>query len=1486
MIFDFKNLSAYGQALKTTSTDVGELSKLISNLTLAQTANALATKNLTTQEMAKILVNKGLTQAEAEATAAKIASAKANGVATFSLKGYIAAIWESIKAIGVWMLTNPIGWVVGLGIAIGGTTLLLDVFTETIDEQKEKIKELKDEYTTLKEELEVLYDQIEKNKDIIDELQSKKDDGIITLVEEDQLRKLKLQNELLEQQYITNEKIKNQKKKELVEKNRTTFKNEFDGSVEKSASINSDISNFYTPGISSYEQAPDKNLILLAKENSKRLENALLSGDEDLVKLLDEDKKLIEAELSERFDTILLGLLEYQNDLSEIRNADGTFDNPIDQQSWNDIESWKKALYKYTNQSGEWNTAKIKVALDNESFKKLEKQLLQRLNDGNLTEQDIEGFTELNEVLKGSNLILEKGKSISFLFLQYLMGIASSQEKVSDTIPKFTFNDSNAGIVDNYQSQLSTLGETLTKLQSGSFSNNDLLDLLQEFPELTDKTGNLSSSIQDLVENKLAILKTELAKQGASTDILNLFDKLADEIKGFSLDNVLSEIKDSRTLLKDVQDELDTTKTITVETLQSIASAYPKLNDLINDYMLGKINEKAIIIALQKEYEKDLNNYKTYILNKKANDTTFYKEIVNSLSDDLINKAKEYGVDLKNYKSYNEAKLAIDKQYRLKKQELESERNEFEDLYENFKPGSSETIFGLKNQKRNFTDDFEEVENYKGFLEEFDTAIKLLIPDFDLDFQSDFDDGESEEQIEEIDWAANSIENLTNKIDGLNTAIENAPGYKKQLELIEQLITEEKKLLGLKERVKDEYSTRYTNSLNALSESEYAKYKPLIESNTAISLEMFKGENRQEVFEKVKAAQEAWQAYQQALADYEEQVGAVADAQDLKYETKADRIQGRIDRHSNNAQDIQNKIDLQTAKNGYADKQTYQDLIDENDKTLKDYDDKLELAKKKRDKALNKHGKNSEEYVNADKNVQEVKDSISSLKQEQIELNREVLRYPVHKLEEEKELLEEQLELVQEKKEKISDSISAASELVQGQIDYYQDLKETTSDIYDAQIKDIQKQKDALTETNDALQQQISLEKARYNLDRAMSQKTVKILRNGEFVYEADVDAIMDAQEALEQEQYNMAVSSFDTKIKNLEDEKQEALDVIDVQIESLTTYKENIDNIVSGYEQVLRLQSLISMFGQDAAQRVLSGDMSIVQEMGNDYIDTASTEKTLQEEIELYADEIEAVEKYALAWAGSKTKIETAKQQIEDILKDTEEELKAIGVRNDATKSVATEWNTTQLGISTELGLIENGQTIAKDNEATILEKRLETLKAFAVEAKGYLNEVATTLASAEQLQAEFNNKNNNKRFLNTGAGVGAALLLDSLKNIKFHDGMESGYVGEKESKDTFKHITLTKLKPDEVPTVLQVGESVLTKLQQTNVLDNMRTAFLAGTKLPNFNNIQKANNTTSVPSITLNGDIVLQGVNNTTEFAKKIKSEFLTKLSQELYK
>ena len=762
------------------------------------------------------------------------------------------------------------------------------------------------------------------------------------------------------------------------------------------------------------------------------------------------------------------------------------------------------------------------------------------------------------------------------------------------------------------------------------------------------------------------------------------------------------------------------------------------------------------------------------------------------------------------------------------------------------------------------------------------------------------DDDDTDETINQIDWAANSIENLQNKIEKLNIAIENAPNYTEQLGLTEKLIKKQKKLKSLLKDVRDESSERYTDSLGEFSSSELAKYQPLIESTKPVTLEMFEGKDQQELYEKVKAAQEAWQAYQQAILDYREQVGVVADSQKQKYELEQEELQTGIDIQQNEKNDIQNKIDKQEAKKGYADEELYLSLRKQNNVILDETNKKLEKAKEHRREVAKEEGKNSKAYLEADNEVQELQNNVSELRQEQVELNRTILQYPIHKYEEAKEKLEEQLEVYKEYQEQLESAISGASNILQDEIDTYSDLKESISDSYDAQIKSINDKKDALTETNDALKEQMALEQAQYNLDRAMNQKTVKVIRNKQVVYEADARAIIDAQKQLDEEKYNIAVSSFDKQIKSLEEQKQNAIDGIDNQIKLLQDYKDKVDGIVGSYEKALELQAFLSVFNSDGKgmEKLLNMDESLYNEMFNQYTDASSDVTETEEEISTIDKAIEEIEKIASRWDGAKTTIKKARQEIEDVLTNTEKEFQAIKDRNEAAKTVNKQWKKVKEKTIESLGLIEQNQISSKDAEKKILDERLGNIKTFAEEANGYLSSIGNSIPNITidlpEVPDDSSDEDSSDKEGDSKKGNGKKSNKDKeeekdKKGKKNHSGMENGFIGSKLSNqdDTFQYVTLTKLKPDEVPSVLQVGEAVLTKLQQTNVLDNLRTAFYTGIKLPNFNNIQKANTTTfTAPSISFNGDIIVQGVNNTTEFAQKIKSEFLTKLSQELYK
>ena len=668
MIFDFKNLSAYGQALKTTSTDIGELSRLTSNLTLAQTANALSTKGLTKDKLVEILTNKGLTQAEAEATAAKIASTSANGVVTFSLKAYTIALWENIKAIGAWMLTNPVGWVIGLGIAIGGTMAICDLFNESIEEQKDKLKELEDEYKAAKDELSSLSTELENNIKLIKEFQAKKEGGTITLVEEDQLEKLKFQNSLLSQQIKLKEDLAKKVSSELVKENRETFYNEFGGSLDKTDESDNFTEQNYEFRASEPQVLTDKRLILLAKENEKRLGEAIKANDTELIKSLKEDKIGIVEEINNRSDTILLTLLEYQNNIAEGMNPDGTFANELDEKLWNDIEDWKKHIYEYSNRSGEWNTIQIDAVLNTESLQSIQTELQKKLIDGELTKKDIEGYTELNNALKNSNLILTEGQDPLSIYMHYLRGLSVEQ--------------------------------------------TELVEALESLPDL-------------------------------------------------SFEEILEQLEESHTSLTSLKEEIDEFKIISVDTIQELLSKYPSLTNILSDYVEGKAEEEEVVKALADEYATDLENYRLYIIQKHGDDEEFYDKVIDNLSEDLIKKAEAYGIELQNYSTYLEAKLAMDKEYARKKNILDSAEKKYKATTIDTTHYMNPSISAYDNM----TDAEQEVKDIEAIINSVDASIKAIVPEFNKKlFKTSESSDDTKEFSDSIDWAANSVENLTNKI--------------------------------------------------------------------------------------------------------------------------------------------------------------------------------------------------------------------------------------------------------------------------------------------------------------------------------------------------------------------------------------------------------------------------------------------------------------------------------------------------------------------------------------------------------------------------------------------------------------------------------------------------------------------------------------------------------------------------------------------------
>ena len=321
----------------------------------------------------------------------------------------------------------------------------------------------------------------------------------------------------------------------------------------------------------------------------------------------------------------------------------------------------------------------------------------------------------------------------------------------------------------------------------------------------------------------------------------------------------------------------------------------------------------------------------------------------------------------------------------------------------------------------------------------------------------------------------------------------------------------------------------------------------------------------------------------------------------------------------------------------------------------------------------------------------------------------------------------------------------------------------------------------------------------------------------------------------------------------------------------------------------MLQLQTLISMFGDDAEERLINGDLSIIDEMKNLYNETTSQATSLQLQIEANEKAIEQIETYADKWNGSSKTIAEAKRLIEQTVSDNAKEIESIEKRVKTVKTINDAWEETRTKLEEELGFIKENQILAKDEESVILGERLENIKIFSEKAAKYLREITAALSQAESKQIELNkvsDKNAKIEASNSKTSKNKAVVTVETMGEK-HSGIESGYVGESSNKkDTFKYIALSELDPDEVPSLLLKGEAVLTQDNISNILSNMNNSFISGINQGVDLSAIKEKSDTIHKTIEFNGDIIIQGTENPNSLAQAIKMQLPNALMQELYK
>jgi len=155
------------------------------------------------------------------------------------------------------------------------------------------------------------------------------------------------------------------------------------------------------------------------------------------------------------------------------------------------------------------------------------------------------------------------------------------------------------------------------------------------------------------------------------------------------------------------------------------------------------------------------------------------------------------------------------------------------------------------------------------------------------------------------------------------------------------------------------------------------------------------------------------------------------------------------------------------------------------------------------------------------------------------------------------------------------------------------------NDLLDERAKKIDEEIDALNKANEERREALDLQKAQAALDKANSQKTRRVLRKGlGFIYEADEDAIREAEEALSDLRYEETISKLE--------EQKEAL-------EKLQEKWSEIPELFEKYQNALIAEQLL---GADWESDILNDRIDVYKDFKDNYFDIQQDIFDLTEEL------------------------------------------------------------------------------------------------------------------------------------------------------------------------------------------------------------------------------------------------------------------------------
>lgn len=589
----------------------------------------------------------------------------------------------------------------------------------------------------------------------------------------------------------------------------------------------------------------------------------------------------------------------------------------------------------------------------------------------------------------------------------------------------------------------------------------------------------------------------------------------------------------------------------------------------------------------------------------------------------------------------------------------------------------------------------------------------------------------------------------------------------------------------------------------------------------------------------------------------------------------------------------------------------YQSLIDNGRDMLDQYQDQADLIEEVMDRSGYDPG--SENWNELYDRLQSVNSAMSSMVKNLREWNEALLSLPLDSLSSFSDSVKDISDALSDLQSDYDSVISTVTGSIQDEIDRLKEENDAASETYENKIQLLQEQIDLFDKTNEKRQKELAVEQALYDLEQARSQKTTRVIRDGQITYEADADEIRAAEESLAGAKEDLERYQLQEELDGLQEELDSVSETYDAQIEKLEDMAEKWDSIRTDAQGVRDAALTESYLGSGWKETILSGN-------GDPLYDSFSRMYgQLDQQLADYEEQLASsqhisslLEAYITSYKEGTISYEAALSGIQDLLSQMNQALSAgdmlenvlahagavQGAGTGAAASSPEALTPSSILESLKASFESSGKqllaSLAQYNEnagmITEYTTSWEQLTDNVASMKDILEDVRDNLEeSLEELSDQryddeeeieddrdegvtgtvYERPSHNSD-ATTGPGIG----------LSYGDGILNGAVGQAGTSDPvsrLKELATRSLSQDEIPIIAHRGEAVLNRAQQEMLLKNFSLALapLSPLRLPDYSSLPAASSGDNIKDVHISiSGVDVHGVKDVNDFIHSMAS------------